>query len=266
VVRAGEVRDAFRLIGECRDLGNDPALWYPRMLAGLRHLLGDAIASGGEGLPPERDRPATPLSGFESGLDSREREVYEGYLRAGAVATDPLWARLPYMPDRVVTLTRRQLVPDAIYHRWPLFENYVKRADVGRRMVSVYLGSGTGTLTAIHLHRSHRDRDFSPREQALLRLFHHELGPLVGRALVSVSEPSPEQLSPRLRQTLAFLLEGDSEKQVAARLSLSVATTHQYVTALYKRFGVRSRAQLMAHALKRSGRGAWGRTGTAWSS
>ena len=38
-------------------------------------------------------------------------------------------------------------------------------------------------------------------------------------------------------------------KQVAARLSLSHATTHQYVTALYRHFGVRSRAQLLVHVL-----------------
>jgi DNA-binding CsgD family transcriptional regulator len=233
------------------------------MLAGLRRLLGDAIATGGEGLPPGRDQPVTPLSAFESGMDALVREVYADYFRTGAFATDPLYASFPYVPDRLVTLTRRQLVPDAIYRRWPLFEKYLVRADVGRRLVSVYLGSGTGTLTVIHLNRSHRDRDFSPREQELLGFFHQELAPLVGRALVSVSEPSPAELSPRLRQTLAFLLEGDSEKQVASRLGLSVATTHQYVTALYKRFGVRSRGQLMAYALRRSGRGPWGRTGTA---
>ena len=67
------------------------------------------------------------------------------------------------------------------------------------------------------------------------------------------------KLSPRLRQTLAYLLEGDSEKQVADRLRLSHDTTHQYVTALYRHFGVGSRAQLMAHVLKRIGRGQWGR-------
>jgi DNA-binding NarL/FixJ family response regulator len=43
---------------------------------------------------------------------------------------------------------------------------------------------------------------------------------------------------------------GDSEKQVAARLGLSQATVHQYVTALYRRFGVRSRAQLIVHLTK----------------
>jgi DNA-binding NarL/FixJ family response regulator len=91
-----------------------------------------------------------------------------------------------------------------------------------------------------------------------LNFFHAELGPLIGRALVSATEPSPVKLSPRLQQTLACLLDGDSEKQIADRLGLSHATTHQYVTALYRHFGVGSRAQLMAYVLKRIGRGQWG--------
>jgi DNA-binding CsgD family transcriptional regulator len=88
----------------------------------------------------------------------------------------------------------------------------------------------------------------------LLEFFHGELGRLVGRQLVSATEPSPEELSPRLRQTLACLIDGDSEKQVAGRLGLSPTTVHQYVTMLYRRFGVRSRGQLLAHVLRRSER------------
>jgi len=76
-------------------------------------------------------------------------------------------------------------------------------------------------------------------------------------SLVSALEPSPDKLSPRLRQTLACLTEGDSEKQIAARLGLSQTTTHEYVTALYRHFGVRSRAQLLAHVIKRIGRRGW---------
>ena len=75
--------------------------------------------------------------------------------------------------------------------------------------------------------------------------------PIAEWALVSATELSPVELSPRLRQTLAYLLEGASEKQVADRLGLSHATTHQYVTQLYRHFGVGSRAQLMAYVLKR---------------
>src|SRR5262249_45277925 len=93
--------------------------------------------------------------------------------------------------------------------------------------------------------------DFSPREQRLLQFLHAELGRLIRGPLVSATEPGIEHLSPRLRQTLACLLEGDSEKQVAGRLGLSHATVHQYVTALYRRFGVQGRAQLLAHVLRR---------------
>jgi len=53
-------------------------------------------------------------------------------------------------------------------------------------------------------------------------------------------------LSPRLKQTLELLLSGESEKQIARRLSLSQHTIHVYVKALYKGFGVSSRGELLA--------------------
>jgi DNA-binding CsgD family transcriptional regulator len=57
--------------------------------------------------------------------------------------------------------------------------------------------------------------------------------------------PSP-RLAPRLRQTLDLLLAGDSEKQIARKLSLSPHTIHDYVKAIYRRFGVGTRAELLA--------------------
>jgi DNA-binding NarL/FixJ family response regulator len=58
-------------------------------------------------------------------------------------------------------------------------------------------------------------------------------------------------LPPRQDQTLRHLLEGDSEKQVARKLSLSQHTVHVYVKALYRRYGVSSRAELLAKHLSR---------------
>lgn len=114
-----------------------------------------------------------------------------------------------------------------------------------------------GAFSLLSVLRAVGDRDFSDREQSLLHFFHIELGRLIGRSLVSATEPTPDQLSRRLRQTLACLLQGNTEKQVAARLGLSHATTHQYVTAHYRRFGVQSRAQLLAHAYRRMGQDRW---------
>ncbi len=55
-----------------------------------------------------------------------------------------------------------------------------------------------------------------------------------------------EGLSPRQRQTLSCLLIGDSEKQIAAKLSLSRHTVHVYVKGLYRHFGASSRGELLA--------------------
>ena len=41
-------------------------------------------------------------------------------------------------------------------------------------------------------------------------------------------------------------MNGDSEKQVAARLGLSRHTVHIYVKHLYKHFGVNSRGELLS--------------------
>ena len=61
----------------------------------------------------------------------------------------------------------------------------------------------------------------------------------------------PIELSPRLEQTLKYLLDGNSEKQVARHLKLSPHTVHVYVKALYRRFGVSSRAELLAWHLNK---------------
>ena len=55
-LRVQDVRAAYRLVGECRDLGGDPALWNRRMLEGLCTLIGAPAAAGGEGrwLRPHR--------------------------------------------------------------------------------------------------------------------------------------------------------------------------------------------------------------------
>jgi DNA-binding NarL/FixJ family response regulator len=143
-----------------------------------------------------------------------------------------------------------------LWYRSDAFE-FRRLAGVDHAVVSVRRASADGAVTAITLLRRIGGRDFSPREGELLHFLHAELGRLVRRSLVSALEPSPENLPPRLRQTLACLLEGDSEKQVAARLALSPTTVHEYVGELYRRFGVRSRAQLLAHALKRAADSRW---------
>ena len=80
----------------------------------------------------------------------------------------------------------------------------------------------------------------------LCRLVGESVG--AGRAKRS-TVPFNGALPRRQDQTLQHLLRGDSEKQVAQKLSLSKHTVHVYVKALYRRYGVSSRAELLARHL-----------------
>jgi DNA-binding CsgD family transcriptional regulator len=57
-------------------------------------------------------------------------------------------------------------------------------------------------------------------------------------------------LSPRMRETLQCLIEGDSERQTALKLKISQHTVHVYVKQLYKRFDVSSRGELLARFVR----------------
>lgn len=255
LLRVVDVRDAYRLIGECRDLGGDPASWQPRLFQGLSRWFGGVAASGGEGRATGADGGIAPLSAFDAGFDAADRQTYLAYLGTGGPTADP-FVRALNQVGRAVAHTRRQLVTDRAYYGSWVFERYLQQGSVDHRLASIF-PSVDGGVSFLHVHRSAGERDFSDRERALLGFLHAELGPLIGRALVSAAEPTPAGLSRRLRQTLACLLEGDTEKQVAGRLGLSPSTAHQYVTALYRRFGVHSRAQLLAHVLRRRARPGW---------
>lgn len=243
LLRFQDVRDAYRLIGECRDLGVDPALWQRRMLEGLCRLIGAPAAAGGEGR-------VGVISVFDTGFDASGHERLMAYTHELGPQADPIFCALQHVPGRLVTRTRRQLVSNAVWYWSAAFNDYHRPANVDDQLTSVYQVSESG-VSVISLHRALGEGEFSPRQQRLLGFFHGELGPLIGRSLASDTDPALEGLSPRLRQTLACLLEGNSEKETASRLGLSQATTHQYVTALYRHFHVGSRAQLLATTFRR---------------
>jgi DNA-binding CsgD family transcriptional regulator len=221
------------------------------MLEGLCRLVGARAATGGEGrwIRPHRDVEAT--FAVDVGLDPRGHELYIAYMRDLGPGADPIFQAMRQLPGRLVVRTRRELVSDRGWYRSRAWDDYRRPIDLDDQVTSVFQISDAGTVSIIALLRAPGERQFSAREQRLLSFFHEELGRLIGHSLVSPTEPRPEPLSRRLGQTLACLLEGDSEKQVAARLGLSQATIHQYVTALYRHFRVRSRAQLLAHVMKR---------------
>jgi DNA-binding CsgD family transcriptional regulator len=90
-------------------------------------------------------------------------------------------------------------------------------------------------------------KDFTASEEAIaayalrgIKWFHQQLGLSYG--LLIAERP----LSPIQRQVTPLLLTERSEKQIADEIGKSVRTTHKHVTEIFRKFGVNSRAGLMA--------------------
>jgi DNA-binding CsgD family transcriptional regulator len=88
---------------------------------------------------------------------------------------------------------------------------------------------------------------FTDRDRAVVHVVLSQVDWLHRLGLDAPAKDTVLQLSRREREVIAFLLVGDSQKQVARKLRLSEHTVGDYVKQIYKRFAVNSRAELLAH-------------------
>jgi DNA-binding CsgD family transcriptional regulator len=264
-VRACDVRAIFRLVGECRELGDQASGWWPHFLAGLGKLVGAGWGLGAEigGCPhgPRLRELGTSTWGWENGFD------LQAWLRMLATfERDPLFcplvneyvARLPRAAG--ACFRRRELIPDGEWYGSHYFERLHRAVGLDEGLTCFLPIPGDRNAHAeVALARACGERDFSARDSAVVEEAFATLVPLVGGPLARFTEPSPAGLPPRARQALRCLLEGDSDKQVGLRLGLPRHTVNQYAKRIFAHFGVGSRAELLARWVRRGwgGRFAW---------
>jgi DNA-binding CsgD family transcriptional regulator len=97
-------------------------------------------------------------------------------------------------------------------------------------------------------------RTFTDDEIALLahalraiKWFHRKL--LLSRGLLVASAP----LTSSEREVVQLLLTKASEKEIARQKDIAVSTAHQHITNVFRKFGVRSRAEFMSLWLNSGG-------------
>jgi DNA-binding CsgD family transcriptional regulator len=252
-LRLADVRAVFHLVGECRDLGDDPTQWRRHMAAGLCRLTGAQLAFGGEARIIEPDGLMAAVHFGDHGWpNAATRSCYLAWLKDPRVLDSPPLRRFCLLPGERLTRTRQQLIDDRTFYASAFFNEMMRPYDMGHGLLSRHAPPGRDWRHVLVFNRLLGDRPFGRRERRLVHLFQQEIAPLLGLALATSEEAGPAPLSPRQRQTLGALLEGDSEKQAARRLGLSVNTVHEYVTSLYRHFDVSSRAELLAHFLRRA--------------
>ncbi|HZN69415.1 MAG TPA: helix-turn-helix transcriptional regulator [Tepidisphaeraceae bacterium] len=243
MLKLRDVRKAFRLVGDIRELGADPQRWRPHMVLALRKLVNAEVVVSSE-IHFRRIKSTGSMKVVDIGWGSnpdgsvwkihteREDEQPENFRLA--TAATPL-------ENGGADDAAAELVPVR-----PL-----EKVHGGRYLIlSQYALPHAGVVDQLGLHRTWSQPPFSPAEHKLVRLFHVELGRLWKKDAIRRAKDPTSALPPRLTQTLNELLAGSSEKQIAQKLELSPHTVHNYVKALHQRFGVSSRGELLARVGK----------------
>lgn len=255
VLSTHDVRALFRLVGELRELGDDPDAWRAHLVAQLAALCGTRLTTASElsvrdAAPGDASSCGHVVSCVHErvdGLSERDSLRFQRAVLEQPNHEDPAHPALLSLYGTAFTRSRRELVSDDPWYRSIAANELLKPFDCDdyiKSMEPVLLG-GRLLLHSITLYRGLRELPFGERERTLVQVLHEQLA--VDWQSAHRLPAQLGALSPRLRQTCALLMRGLSEKEVAAELALSTHTVHQYVKELYRRFGVRSRGELHAH-------------------
>ena len=251
-VRLKDLRNLYLLVGECCEVGNDPYAWHMRAFEGLRRIIGfqfGAAGMTGHGIDDFHFNSVLGAMGFGY-TDRRQKRLHAEYMQSDLHWSDPTFLPFLQLQGDLITRRREELVSDAAWYGSEHFNEHFRVAhlDDGLFAASCPTPESGVTLHHLILHRPLGDKAFGVRERRIIWLFLREIRQLLGNKLVPFGRPSPNGLSPRMRQVLALLAEGQSEKQVAATLQISRHTVHDYVKMLHQRLGVSSRGELLARS------------------
>lgn len=143
---------------------------------------------------------------------------------------------------------RRELPPE--WFDSPFFHRHY--GSVGTQdavFVAFPLNQDCESHFGFYSHRTFSDAEIAHLAYALrgIKWFHRQL--MLGSGLLTASLP----LTPTERKVLHLLLTKASEKEIGRQVDMATSTAHQHVTSIFRKFGVRSRAELMSLWLNRAG-------------
>lgn len=255
-LRAEDWRAILRLAHECRDLGADRDGWRLHFIAQLARLveadLGHCGEMGGHRAMKQRSLGVTHW-GHENWAKPADFRALQD-----RIERDPrLYGSILVYFQRLVREdgichSRRELIDDRDWYNSTDYQMIHRSYGMDHVLWCFRSLAGAGDeFSGLMLVRAIGRRDFGARDRLIVREAHAAVAPLIGGPLARFTEPSPRDLTPRVRQVLGHLLEGDSDKHIAARLKLSAFTVNQYTKAIFRQFGVRSRPELLARWIRR---------------
>jgi DNA-binding CsgD family transcriptional regulator len=233
----------LRIVGEVSELPHDKLLRRTHVLRGLLKLIGGRSAVAMEIALP--DEGPFARAGTVVNIDtSCEAEALgsELYLVHNAPA-DPALDDFLAARGQTVTMVRDPQF-DRQWYRSAHYDIVRRPFDMDQSMYC-RLSLPDGCDMAVGIQRCPGDPVFSEREKAIVHLLHTH-APHVYAAPRRPTESKMNCLAPRLQPVLRYLMQGNSDKEIAAKLKLSRHTIHRYTQAIFAQLGVHSRGELLA--------------------
>ena len=253
-IRVSELRAIHRLIGECRERGDDPVVWRRHFLAGLGALTGGEFsvsAEIGDGTQPSRYDQGTVDCGADHGFNRAFWLQALVEFKADAFF-NPLMNSYFNRATPGIVKPRCEFVADRDWYTSFYYRGIRQTLGADAGLLCILPITGTpDDHCAVYLLRHIGARDFNGRECAITAEAMAQLTPLLGGPLTRFQEPTPTALAPRARKVLRCLLEGDSDKEIALRLRIRPLTVNQYTKRIFEHFQVNSRTELLTRWIRR---------------
>jgi DNA-binding CsgD family transcriptional regulator len=254
-LRLSDINLAHRIVNECRELWMDPAGWRQHLVEGACELTGITVAHYTEALIPSPASAPRFLCHAATGFPgTSDWKIYQASLAAYPNLFDFFIGSQRLLQNLTLGKPAVALREDLCSNRrWYLSEVYneYRRPIRGDGNVISIVQHEPSICTVLDVNQNSFDARPTGRTKRQLAYLHQLVDPLIGTELATEHQRGIHGLSPQLRATLEQLLAGDGEKQIATSLGLRHATVHEYVGKIYRHFGVRSRAELMAYFIRR---------------
>jgi DNA-binding CsgD family transcriptional regulator len=143
-------------------------------------------------------------------------------------------------PTGILVHTNSELFSTRTWRESPYYCDYLRQIGFDDSIMSLRSGGQPQLGRGFGFFRERGLPPFDDDDKVMLLLVELSLGPYIHRP------PLPPDLSPRDRDVLLLLREGLSDKEIASRLAISPHTVNQRTKRLFRRFGVHSRAELIA--------------------
>src|SRR5262249_9755398 len=137
-VRLSDLRNAYRLIHECRDLGHDATAWPRHAVERLTRLVGTQVGIAVE-LRPTEPEELPGAKGFHDHVWSspRQRDYwFQHVFRNRGYAQTPTFQQFAKLPGPLQTRTREQLVGDDVWYRSAEFQEMYRLAGLDDLLAS----------------------------------------------------------------------------------------------------------------------------------